>query len=237
MAEDGARRPRPPGTLSVARRSLEVQATERLREEIVGGRLRPGSRLTEQELALATGLSRGTVRGALAQLARDGLVRQIPYTGWTVRELGADDAWELYTLRSALEGLGARLAAARADPVASGRIEQAFADLLAACRKGVPATMAERDFALHAAIIGAASHDRLAEQYRNVEHQIRMHIISSDALITDPDELAAQHRPLVEAVLHGDPTAAEHEAVGHTTREGEKLVEHLRRVATAEVRQ
>ena len=215
------------GSLAVERRSLEAQAADRLRGEIVAGRIPPGSRLTEQKLAAAIGLSRGTIRAALAQLVRDGLVTQVPYTGWAVRALDAADAWELYTLRSALEGLGARLAASRADPVALRRVELAFRDLEAGRRNSDPAAMAECDFRLHAAIISAAAHGRLAGQYRIVEHQVRMYIISSDALVGDPDELLEQHRPLVDAVLGGRPERAEREAVRHNTCEGEKLVAHL----------
>lgn len=237
MAEDAVGRRHPAGRLAVAKRSLEVQATERLREEIVAGRITPGSRLTEQGLAAATGLSRATVRAALARLTRDGLVAQIPYTGWAVCELTADHAWELYTLRSSLEGLGARLAAAQADPAALRRVEQAFQELVAACQEGIPSVMADHDFKLHATIIAAAAHGRLAEQYRIVEHQIRMYIISSDALIGDPVELADQHRSLVAAVLGGDAAEAESEAVQHNICEGEKLVNHLRKVAPGKATQ
>jgi DNA-binding GntR family transcriptional regulator len=219
--------------LAIDKRPLDAQAADALREEIVRGRIAAGSRLTEQELAGAMGLSRGTVRAALAQLVRDGLVTLVPYTGWAVRELDADDVWELYTLRASLEGLGARLAATRADAGSVAVIERTFAGLVDACAGRDAAAMADRDFALHAGIIAAAAHSRLAEQYRTVEHQVRMFIISSDALIADPHELVEQHRPLVEAIAAGDPLRAEAEAVLHNTREGEKLVAHLQRAAAA----
>ena len=51
------------------------ELTQRLAAEILSGRLQPGARLpTEQELSLATGVSRTVVREAVAALRADGLV-------------------------------------------------------------------------------------------------------------------------------------------------------------------
>ncbi|HET7409241.1 MAG TPA: GntR family transcriptional regulator, partial [Paracoccaceae bacterium] len=95
----------------VERRSLADRATDALREMIVTGICPPGSRITEQRFAEELGLSRGTVRAALRELAHEGLTEMKAYTGWSVVTLTAQDARELSTLRGALEGLAARLAA------------------------------------------------------------------------------------------------------------------------------
>ena len=94
----------------IVRRSLEAQAADVLRDRIVSGRIPNGARLTETALATDLGLSRGPVRAALQQLSNEQLVVQRPYAGWEVRRLRRKDIWEISTLRSALEGLAARLA-------------------------------------------------------------------------------------------------------------------------------
>ncbi len=84
---------------------LAKRSYRQLRHDIVFGALSPGDRLTEMKLAADFELSRATIRTALQQLATEGLIVQMPYTGWAVVSLTAHSAWELYTLRSPLEGL------------------------------------------------------------------------------------------------------------------------------------
>lgn len=212
----------------VKRQSVEVQAAESLRDSIIGGALRPGERLTEIKLSEQLQISRATVRTALHQLSKEGLIVQIPYTGWTVMTLSSRDAWELYTLRASLEALAARLASGQRSDAAREKLETSYAALAAACQRRDRAQIAEADFGLHKAIVEMAAHRRLAGQYQFVEQQIRIYIASSDALITDPDVIAAQHRPIVDAILAGDAADAARLAEDHNMVEGGKLVRHLR---------
>src|SRR5215467_3128120 len=89
--------------LRLPKRRLDNQAADVLREQILSGRFAPGLRLVEAALADQLGVSRGTVRAALGELAHEGLVSHITYTKWMVSELSAADARELYSLRGSLE--------------------------------------------------------------------------------------------------------------------------------------
>ena len=80
-----------------------------MREAILSGRLAPGTRLRQEKLAAEFGTSRIPVREALRALEYEGLVRSIPYRGFTVTELDADDIEEVYDLRILLEGHAVRL--------------------------------------------------------------------------------------------------------------------------------
>jgi DNA-binding GntR family transcriptional regulator len=219
----------------VQKRSAEQLAVTELRRLIVAGVLPAGERLTEVGLAEQLQLARATVRVALHQLSTEGLVALVPYTGWSVARLMPDDAWEIFTLRSSLEGLAARLATQRLDPGGRQQIAGAFAQLVDACVRADHPLIAERDFDLHRTIVQLAGHGRLADQYRNLEQQVRMYIASSDALITDPQVIIAQHRPIVDAMLVGDDEEAGRLAANHNLSEGEVLVAHLKAKATAGV--
>jgi DNA-binding GntR family transcriptional regulator len=94
----------------ITKRSAEVQALDQLRVAILSGTFAPGARLTETALAEQLATSRATIRTALHHLVAEGLVIQVPYTGWKVTRLTADDAWELVTLRASFEALAASLA-------------------------------------------------------------------------------------------------------------------------------
>src|SRR5690242_8779901 len=188
---------------AVLKRSAEAQATDLLRRQILKGAMSPGARLTEIKLAQKLGVSRATVRTALHQLTGEGLVVQTPYTGWAVMTLSAHDAWELYTLRASLEGLASRLAARSLNAAGRAELDRAFNRLSSASLRGSWAKTTTADFALHKTIVQLAGHQRLAEQYRLVEQQVRVSIGSINALMSDLSTIIDQHQPIVEAILSG----------------------------------
>lgn len=211
----------------VQKQSAETQAIAILREQVLSGALAPGARLTEMDLSARLQIARATVRIALHHLAQEGLIVQIPYTGWLVSDLTPSDAWELHTLRASLEALAARLAASRAGELGRRNLQSAMARLAKACASGSLPERAAADFALHETIVQCSGHRRLAEQYRIVGQQVRMYIASSDALVAREKDLIDQHQPIVDAILAGDAERAASLAEQHNITEGEKLVAHL----------
>jgi DNA-binding GntR family transcriptional regulator len=226
--------------LQIKKSPLERQAAAVIRERVLSGEFPPGHRLVETWLAEQLGLSRGTVRAALSELVHEGLVEQVAYTRWAVPALSARDAWELYTLRSALEGLAARLVAENLTPPSELQIRDAFQAIKDAVARGDRASLTDRDAALHKLIIELSNHSRLQRQYTVIEQQIRRYIACSNALTVDANGIVAQHEPIVEALLTGRPEVAEREAKRHNFEEGALLVEQLRRTeevpSTAAVR-
>jgi DNA-binding GntR family transcriptional regulator len=88
---------------------IRSQVLENLRQAILDRRLAPGQRLIERELVELTGVSRTSVREALRELAAEGLVTAIPNKGTVVTSVSAEEARQLYQVRSALEALAGRL--------------------------------------------------------------------------------------------------------------------------------
>jgi DNA-binding GntR family transcriptional regulator len=212
---------------TIVPRSLDVQAAEVLREQILDGSFAPGTRLLEIELAEQFHLSRGTIRSALQQLTFEGLVVQFPYRGCAVSGLSAQDAWELYTLRGALEGLAARLVAETITPHKIAPLNAALQTLVDAAEQNSWQAVAKADFALHEAIVQFTNHRRLQEQYKIVGQQIQLYIISSNALNPNLDGIVVEHKQLVSAICSGDGAIAEQIARDHSS-DGKALVEHLR---------
>lgn len=84
-----------------------------VRERILSGAYPPSLRLTEQEIADASGVSRTPVREALQWLQNEGLVRVTTNQGAVVVDWSDDDANDVFELRALLEPYGAARAAAR----------------------------------------------------------------------------------------------------------------------------
>ena len=87
-------------------------AYAQLMDELRAGRLNPGDRLRETELADRLGVSRTPVREAIRQLEADGVVAHIPRQGASIRTLDYAEVMELYEMRAVLEGTAAQAVAA-----------------------------------------------------------------------------------------------------------------------------
>lgn len=107
--------PESPGELNESLSRAEF-AYRRLMAAIRSGELQPGQRMRETELANLLNVSRTPVREAIRRLSSEGLIVVAPSRGMMVIELDKQQVRELYTLRSALEGTAARLAAQHASP-------------------------------------------------------------------------------------------------------------------------
>jgi len=215
--------------LKLPKRRLDNQAADVLREQILSGRFAPGLRLVEATLADQLGVSRGTVRAALSELAHEGLVSQVAYTKWMVPELSAADAWELYSLRGSLEGLAARLATERRSPETMKAVQDAYERLEAAVAAERRSAVAAADLGLHKTIVAITGHRRLIGQYKLIEQQVRHYIATSNAEVLDQHELLDQHQPIVQAIVAGDAARAERLAHDHNAPEVEKFAAELAR--------
>ena len=86
---------------------------ENLREAILEGKLKPGQRLMEVQLAEQLGVSRTPIREAIRKLELEGLVVMLPRKGAYVANMSFKDLIDVLEIRASLEGLAASLAAER----------------------------------------------------------------------------------------------------------------------------
>src|SRR5687767_9008600 len=112
------------------------QVCDRIRAAILRGDLKPGEKLTEQDLAAEFEVSRTPVREAIRQLEVEGLVARTRFVGVTVRQLTPEEVIELLDIREVLEGLVARLATQHMDAVHLQRLKKTQQLLAATARKG-----------------------------------------------------------------------------------------------------
>jgi DNA-binding GntR family transcriptional regulator len=213
-------------------RNASVAATELIREAIIDGRLAPGERLKEEELARELGISRTPVREALLLLQADGLVEATPNRGATVRAHTAEDLDDLYQLRALLEGYAARCAAVR---ITDG----AVAELRASCdrfdslrRDGadLPELVGENLF-FHNSILKAAGSARLSSMARMT---IELPLVYKSYIWYSPDQWsmsAHYHRQITRALHSRDGERAELVMKEHVFEARDLLVEGVRAAA------
>lgn len=113
--------------MTEAHTSTEI-ATERLREVILEGGLKPGERLHQDQLAELLGVSRTPLRTALTALTQSGLVVYESNRGFRVREFSISDMMGAFEVRAELEATACRLAADRMTPEVAAELEALVAE-------------------------------------------------------------------------------------------------------------
>jgi DNA-binding GntR family transcriptional regulator len=149
-------------------RSASAAASEIIREAIIDGRLAPGQRLKEEELARELGMSRTPVREALLLLQSEGLVESIPRRGAAVRSYAGDDLDDMYQLRAVLEGYAARRAATRISPDDIARLEESCSRFDRLRAEDDLRDLVKENLFFHNVILDAAGSDRLVSFVRKV---------------------------------------------------------------------
>ena len=187
--------------LAIAKRSLADLTSDRLREAILSAELPPGERLVETDLAEEMGVSRGTVRAALSELRRDGLVESQPYSSWAVTTLDAQTLWEIYTLRASLEAGAARLLAARITENDKKAVEKAARALSKAEQSGTKRL--EADLAFHDLIVAHCGNRMLYESYVKLADKLRWVYAASESKDPKRINLVDWHEPLISAICSG----------------------------------
>ena len=86
-------------------------ATEKIRDQIVRGKMTPGTHLQENPLSQQLGMSRTPVRTALNSLAQEGLLEYVAKRGYRVKEFTIGEIVDAYNVRACLEGMACRLVA------------------------------------------------------------------------------------------------------------------------------
>ncbi len=215
-------------------RNRTQELTQRLGAEILSGRLQPGARLpTEQELSLATGVSRTVVREAVAALRADGLVvtrqglgafvpadvQRRPFRIDPDEVKSAKDVLQIIELRMGLEIEASGLAAERRTSHDLGQIEAALRSVEAEIEVGGNAV--DADFRFHLSIFSSV-HNRFFPQFLEfLGNFIIPRQILNVASGGDPDrvrylrKIQAEHVAIYEAIRSQNIAAARKAARRH----------------------
>lgn len=214
-------------------KNASLIATEVIRAAILDGRLAPGQRLKEEELARELGISRTPVREALLVLQTEGMVEAAPNRGATVRSYDADDLGEMYLLRAALEGLAARLAAERVKARDLAKLRKSCDRFESAGLLGTLEELVKENLFFHNTILAAAGSERIAQLVRSVTE---LPLVYKSYLWYSPSQKlvsAHYHRQIVNALEARDPERAESVMKQHVFEARDVLVGHMRASSAA----
>jgi DNA-binding GntR family transcriptional regulator len=186
---------------------------------ILNGRFAPGQRLTEAELTNDLEVSRGPVREAFRRLSAEGLIEIVPNRGAMVRRLSMVEALELFDIRTELEALAARLAAANmTDACIRAAFESATAPIWNIAPRHSTADYLQENRRFHAAIIAAAGNGQLIKLNQQMHLSLIMAQISSSLTSDVICASLHEHRVIASAIRARDIEAADAAVRDHLGR-------------------
>lgn len=195
--------------------STAAQVEQDLREAIIRLELKPGTRLSEQEIADSMGVSRQPVREALIALARSRLVEVQPKRGTMVVKISARHMMEARFVRESIETAVVRRACASFDPFVRESVEAILARQIVAREAGDHPRFRREDEQFHMAIARGAG----CAMAWSVIADIKAHIDRVCNLqLRKPDSMAgliAEHQAIMAAIDARDPDRAVAAMQGH----------------------
>ena len=207
--------------------TLKDTVVRRLEEEIVSGRLSPGTRLDEVQLSERYGLSRTPLREALSQLAASGLIEIKPRSGAFVTQLSPRALIECLAFTAEVEAVAASWAATR--------MTQAQRDTLGAIHTSAQDCIDTVDFdgyfeanrRFHAAIYEGAHNPYVCESayqlFLRAAPYRRLQLRQKGRLVMSHTE----HGQICDAILAEDAVAAGRAMRSHIIIQGDRFVEFL----------
>jgi DNA-binding GntR family transcriptional regulator len=209
---------------AIGRSTTAKIVAAKLRDEIHGGVLAPGTRLRQNEVAERFGVSTTPVREAFAQLQAEGLVRIDPHRGAVVFHPTAADVLEYYEIREALETLAVSHAAARVTP----ELAADLGELLERMRRTKdPRRWLHMNDEFHLKLYEAAGRPRLSSLIANLRDASSPYIYMFVANKKPTDEANAEHEQILDACVRRDSRAAQRAVRGHLRHTSRELARQL----------
>lgn len=209
-----------------ARRELWEVIADAIREAILAGSIRAGASLVEVDLASRFQVSRGPIRDALRDLAREGLVVDLPRRGTMVSTITFTDLQEVYEVRDGLEMAAVRLAVARASDVDLGALT-ALVDSLERTwdqQAGYGESLGA-DLAFHSRLVALSGNSRLIASYDQMVVQTQLHAVNAadvNPRLRRPMKRTA-HRNIINAMVAHSPERSARAVADHYTYARERL--------------
>lgn len=194
-----------------------------LREAIITGELHAGQHLPQEEVAERLGVSITPVREALSELRAAGVLTQNTHRGARVADTDARVATDVCLLRSTLEPLAARRAAAnvtQTDLLLLGQLQERFVDLV---QRGDSRDLRKLNFQFHMSIYRAAVSPLLLDFITQLWARVPFDILS--ALPDRSATSAREHEAILHALEERDVDAAERLTREHIAHGAEALLE------------
>lgn len=208
-------------------RPLYEDAYEALRDAILNGRLAPGARIVEAEIARQMAISRAPIREAIRKLERDGLVEYHARRGTVVVALSVDEVRDAYALRAHLETYAARLAVERATDDDFRRLEDSLQQMRERAASDDLRGLIAADVEFHRHILQSSGSKRVRHLWDGLNPHSWTLLTGVRATEYSLAQIAERHVPVLDALRLRDPNLAETAVRDHILELANTVLNHL----------
>jgi DNA-binding GntR family transcriptional regulator len=205
---------------------LAERAAGHIREAIIHGRLEPGQRLVESQLAKQWGVSRAPLREAMRLLTAEGLVALSPHRGATVSPVSPQELQDLFAVREMFESLAARIAAVQRPRADLDRMRQLVAEMDASVARHDLARYYALALEFHDVLVQGSGNAVLVRLYNLVKRQFRRYQAVMARVPHLPERSIREHRKILRAIERGNGRQAASAAGRHIANVAEAFRRH-----------
>ena len=198
-----------------------------IKDGILTGRLRPGERLLENQLAEELRVSRTPIREALRMLEIENLVDLIPRKGAQVKKMSEKDIKDVLEIRKVLEELASGIAAENITKQEIAELKKLHRDFVEAFERGDREAVLEADTKFHDVIFNTTKNDKLIQIISNISIQIYRYRIAYLKLLTNISVPNQQHLDLIKAFERRDAKKAREVSGEHIEDQAQEILKSL----------
>lgn len=206
---------------------LAEQVQQAILAEIAAGKLQPGERIIQEQIAHELGVSRQPVQQALLVLRNLGVLRDAPGRGLQVAPLDLEHVRHMYDVRAVIEGLAFRKAAERNARRAAAEGPALIEAGRRAVTTGQVGEMIAADMAFHDFVYALSGNPLVAPAMET--HWTNTQRVMGEVLMRDekPRDIWDQHEALLAALVAGDGDRAERLARQHILLAADFMIARL----------
>ncbi len=207
--------------------NLVEQVHEAILLEISSGKLAPGTRIIQEQIAAELGVSRQPIQQALLLLRNQGLLRDAPGRGLIVAPLDPDHIRQMYDVRAVIEGLAFRKAALNNAAAAKREGPDFITKGREAAKNGSVTDLIAADMAFHHFVYSLSENLLVAPTMDT--HWTYTQRVMGEVLMRDekPRDIWDQHEALLQSIISGDGDAAELHAREHILAAADFIIERI----------
>ena len=197
---------------------------ERIREAIISGKLKPGERLIEKEIADGMQIGRNAVREAFRYLEKEGFVTIVPFKGAHVTLQSKEEIQQMFEVMGGLEGMCARLAIQKMTQKDFKEIESLHDDLEKHYKHNKPEKYLKTNWVFHSFIQNLAKNNVLDQVINGLRQKIFLY---REKQLFQPNRFEAsmnEHRLIIDAFQKKDQNKAELRMRQHLIYQGDALI-------------
>jgi GntR family transcriptional regulator, rspAB operon transcriptional repressor len=204
-------------------RPLRYIAYEAIRDKIIYLELRPGDRVSENEIAKSLGMGRTPVREALLLLERERLIEIKPGSGFSVCRFTREETEDYRLVRTAIEHLSLTLAIQRITPAEVEALNENLRNLRRHTEDGNIRNIVKYESEFHDIIYNSTRSPAIRETMSGLNTKFLWMRAVSLSIKGAAKECLGEHKQILKAIEKKDVEEAKRMVNLHLKRGWEKL--------------